>query len=194
MPTVSFTRMSEGTREDYALLEREGRPWVDGLADRLLAALASLRHGFPGYQISSLDHLLQTATRAERDGADEETVVAALLHDIGDVYAPHNHSEFGAALLRPYVGERTHWVLRHHGIFQLYHYGQQIDVDPNLRERYRDSPYYAACASFCERWDQVSFDPRYDAKPLEYFAPVLRQVISRTSWTASSRSDATQGV
>lgn len=194
MDTVSFTRMSEGDREDYELLERRGRPYVAGLADRLLSALATLRHGFEGYRISGLDHLLQTATRAERDGADEETVVAALLHDIGDVYAPHNHSEFGAAILRPYVGERTHWVLAHHGVFQLYYYGRHKGVDPNRRDRYRESAHYAACVAFCERWDQVSFDPGYESLSLDHFAPALRRVFARTPYAATGGRDPALGV
>ena len=137
---VSFTRMSDGTAEDFSLLHEAGKPYVAGLPDRILAVLGSMRDAFPGYQITSLDHLLQTASRAERDGAEEEMIVAALLHDIGDVFAPHNHAEFGAAVIRPYVSERTHWIIEHHAIFQLYHYGQHVGCDPLLRDRFRKCP------------------------------------------------------
>jgi predicted HD phosphohydrolase len=177
--TVSFTRMSEGTAADFALLDRAGQPWVAGLADRLLAMLATMSDAFPGYQTTSLEHLLQSATRAERDGADEEMVAAALLHDIGDVLCPHNHSEYAAAILRPYVRPETHWVIRHHGIFQLYHYHHLPAEKRELRQRYRDSPHWQACVDFCARWDQVSFDPDYDMLPLEHFAPMLRRVLAR---------------
>jgi predicted HD phosphohydrolase len=177
--TVSFTRMSDGSAADFALLDRVGQPWVAGLADRLLAVMETMEHAFPGYQTTSLEHLLQTATRAERDGADEETVVAALLHDIGDVLAPHNHSDYAAAILRPYVRPETHWVIRHHGIFQLHHYPHLPPEQRELRQRYRGSPHWQACADFCERWDQVSFDPAYDSLPLDHFAPLLRRVLAR---------------
>ena len=178
MDTVSFTRMIDGTREDYELLERRGRPYVARLPDRLLELLRSMANAFEGYQISSLDHVLQTATRAERDGADEELVVAALLHDIGDVYAPRNHAEFAAAVLRPYVREEVHWIVHHHHAFQLHYYGQHIGVDRDIRERYRGSPYFDSCLRFCERWDQASFDPGYSTYPLAHFEPALRQVLS----------------
>ncbi len=179
MKSVSFTKMSDGTAEDFALLHEAGAPYVAGLPDRILAVLDGMRDAFPGYQITSLDHLLQTATRAERDGADEEMIVAALLHDIGDVYAPHNHAEFGAAIIRPYVSERTHWIIEHHAIFQLYHYGQHVGCDPLLRERYRHSPYYEDTVAFCARWDQTSFDPGYDTYGLQHFEPMLRAVLLR---------------
>jgi predicted HD phosphohydrolase len=179
MQTVSFSRMADGTRADFELLERAGRPYVVALPDRLLALMRSMQNAFEGYQITSLEHLLQTATRAERDGADEETVVAALLHDIGDVLAPHNHAAFAAAVIRPYVREEVHWVIEHHHIFQLYHYGHHIEVDRHLRDRFRGHPHFAACAAFCERWDQESFDPAYDTEPLEHFEPALRRIFFR---------------
>lgn len=179
MGTVSFTKMSDGTAEDFALLHEAGKPYVAGLPDRILAMLDSMRDAFPSYQITSLDHLLQTATRAERDGADEEVIVAALLHDIGDVFAPHNHAEFGAAVIRPYVSERTHWIIEHHAVFQLYHYGQHVGCDPFLRDRFRNFPYYDDTVAFCARWDQISFDPGYQTYGLEHFEPMLRRVFSR---------------
>ena len=179
METVSFTRMADGTREDYELLERKGRAYVAGLPDRLLDVLRSMEHAFEGYKVSSLDHVLQTATRAERDGADEEMVVAALLHDIGDVYAPHNHADFAAAILCPYVRDEIHWIVQHHHIFQIHYYGHHLGLDRDMRDRYRSSPHFDACVRFCERWDQVSFDPAYDSYPLAHFEPALRRVLTR---------------
>ena len=178
METVSFARMIDGMREDYELLERKGRPYVAALPDRLLDLLRSMAHAFEGYQISSLGHVLQTATRAERDGADDQMIVAALLHDIGDVYAPLNHAEFAAAVLRPYVREEVHWIVFHHHAFQLHYYGHHIGLDRNMRDRYRGSPYFDACVRFCERWDQASFDPAYDTFPLAHFEPALRRVLA----------------
>jgi predicted HD phosphohydrolase len=181
METVSFTRMIDGTREDFELLKRKGRPYLAALPDRLLGVLRSMAHAFEGYKISSLDHVLQTATRAERDGADDEMIVAALLHDIGDVFAPRNHAAFAATILRPYVRDEVHWIIQHHHAFQLHYYGQHVGLDPNMRERYRGSPHFEACERFCERWDQTSFDPAYESYPLEHFEPILRRVVARNT-------------
>jgi predicted HD phosphohydrolase len=186
--TVSFSRMVDGTREDFELLERKGRSYVAGLPDRILGVLRSMEHAFEGYKVSSLDHVLQTATRAERDGADEEMIVAALLHDIGDVYAPHNHAAFAAAILRPYVRDEIHWIVLHHHAFQLYYYGHHLGIDRNLRDRYRDSPHFDSCLNFCEHWDQISFDPAYDSYPLAHFEPVLRRVLAHGSGSIVSET------
>ena len=104
--------------------------------------------------------------------------MAALLHDIGDDLAPMNHSDFTAAILRPYIRDEVHWVVAHHGVFQLVYYAHHLGKDPNARERYRDHPYYDTCVRFCARWDQPSFDPDYPAPPLEHFAPKVRAIIS----------------
>ena len=131
------------------------------------------------YQITRLEHSLQSATRAERDGADDETVVCALLHDIGDVLAPANHSEVAAALLAPYVSEKNHWIVKHHGLFQGYYWFQFMGEDRNARDRYRDHEHYQACVDFCANWDQPSFDPDYDTLPLEHFETRIRELFAR---------------
>lgn len=178
LETVSFTEMKQGTQADYLLLDRYEQAHTATVADRLLIALTSLQQGLAGYQIDRLQHSLQSATRAEADGANEEWVVAALLHDIGDDLAPMNHSEFAAAIIKPYVSEEVHWVVAHHGVFQMAYYAHHLGRDPNARERYRDHPFFDSCVRFCERWDQPSFDPDYPTKPLEYFAPMVRRVFA----------------
>ena len=178
METVSFTEMKQGTQADYLLLDRYEQAHTATVADRLLTALISLQQGLAGYQIHRLQHSLQSATRAEADGANEEWVVAALLHDIGDDLAPMNHSEFAAAIIKPYVSEEAHWVVAHHGVFQMAYYAHHLGQDPTARERYRDHPFFDSCVRFCERWDQPSFDPDYPTKPLEYFAPMVRRVFA----------------
>ena len=180
--TVAFTRMADGTAEDYALLDRYERAFIEELPDRVLAHMRLLRGSLGGYRVDRLEHCLQTATRAMRDGADDETVVCALLHDIGDVLAPENHSEFAAALLRPYVSEANHWVVRHHGIFQGYYYWHHVGRDRDARDRYRGHPHFERCADFCERWDQASFDPAYDSAPLETFEPLVRRILGRPAF------------
>ena len=178
METVSFTEMKQGTQADYLLLDRYEQAHTATLADRLLMALMSLKHGLAGYQIDRLQHSLQSATRAEEDGADEEWIVAVLLHDIGDDLAPMNHSEYAAAIIKPYVREEVHWVVAHHGVFQMAYYAHHLGKDPDARERYRDHPFFESCVRFCERWDQPSFDPDYPTKPLDHFEPMLRRVFA----------------
>jgi predicted HD phosphohydrolase len=177
--TVSFTRMDQGTREDYELLARRYREHQTGLADMLLGVLRQMAGDTLGYRIDRYQHSLQCATRAHRDGADEETVVCALLHDIGDVLAPENHSQVAAAILRPYVSDRNYWVVQHHGLFQGHYYFHHVGQDPDSREAFRDHPHYRACVEFCERWDQTSFDPDYDTLPLEFFEPMVRRLFSK---------------
>ena len=178
MESVSFTRMEDGSREDYLLLAQLEREHASSKADRVLEQLLQLKDSFSGYKIDRLQHSLQVATRAYRDGADEETVVAALLHDIGDLMAPHNHSQVAAAILKPYVSERNYWVIKHHGIFQSYYYAHHLGEDRNAREKYQGHPHYEAAIAFCHSWDQPSFDPDYDTLGLEIFAPMVRRIFS----------------
>ena len=183
MEEVSFTRMEDGTAEDYALLAREEEKLkAASFADSVLDQLRTLRGPKLGYKIDRYQHSLQTASRAERDGADEETVVAALLHDIGDTLAPDNHAEFAATVLKPYVTQRTWWIVQHHGIFQGYYFWHHLGGDRQAREQYRGHPYFEACADFCARWDQTAFDPDYDTAPLTHFEPMVRRLLQREPW------------
>ena len=143
--TVGFTQMKEGTAEDYELLEALEAEYAAGTADRVIAHLGRLEHSMSGYQISRLDHSLQTATRAERDGADIDWIVTALLHDIGDDLAPFNHDSIAAAVIKPYVREECAWVCQHHGIFQMVYYAHFHGADPNIRDRYRDQSLFPGC-------------------------------------------------
>jgi predicted HD phosphohydrolase len=179
MTPVRFTRMEDGTGEEFAYLQRLENDYTVALADRVLDYFRAQGDTFTGYAIDRQQHALQTATRALRDGADEELVVAALLHDLGDALASHNHGEFAAAILRPFVSERTWWIVQHHGIFQAYYFAHHTGGDRHARERYREHPHYAAAVDFCHQWDQCSFDPDYDTLPLELFEPMLRRVFAR---------------
>ena len=184
VPTVSFTSMAAGTREDYELLELLEGQFASSTADRVLEQLRLLSGSLAGYKVDRLEHSLQSATRAYRDEAEEEMVVAALLHDIGDLLAPHNHSEMAAAVLRPYVTERTYWVVRQHGLFQSYYYAHHMGGDRHARDRYIDHPWYQDAVDFCHRWDQSSFDPEYDSLSLEFFEPMVRRVFAREPFSA----------
>ena len=176
---VSFSRMEDGTAEDFALIVGEAQAHSrDHLVDNVLGMLKSMIGPTLGYQVDRYEHSLQTATRAHRDGASIDLVVGALLHDIGDVIAPANHSELAAAVIAPYVDDETTWVVRHHGVFQGYHYWHQLGLDRNAREKYRGNPYFDTAAHFCAKWDQVAFEPGYDTLPLEHFEPLVRQVMT----------------
>ncbi|TDJ04196.1 MAG: HD domain-containing protein [Deltaproteobacteria bacterium] len=188
MKTVGFTRMEDGTREDYLFLARLKAKHDAGAADRVFACLEGLREGPSGYQVDRYEHSLQTATRALRAGADEELVVCALLHDIGDNLAPHNHAAFAAEVLRPYVSNENYWLVEKHGIFQGYYFWHHYGLDRHAREKYRGHPCFERTALFCERWDQPAFDPDYDTLPLEAFEPMLRRIFAREPFSHAQPS------
>ena len=179
MEHVKFTAMEDGDREDYDFLTRHEIEHTKGTAARLLKALVELDEGLSGYQITRLGHSLQSATRAERDGADTDWIVAALLHDIGDIYAPYNHDEYAASILRPFVREQCTWVVEKHGDFQLVYYGEHVGANPDKRDAYKGHAYFDDCADFCARWDQSSFDPAYDTLPIAHFADRVHEVFAR---------------
>lgn len=177
--TINFTRMADGTEEEFKLLEVLERDFYSATADRVLEHLLSLEQSFSGYKVSRLGHSLQTATRAWRDGADEETIVVALLHDIGDALSPENHGELAGAILKPFVSPKNYWILKYHGVFQGYYFLHHYGGDRHARDRYKEHEYYQACLDFCAKWDQVSFDPQYDTKSLDFFEPMVRNIFAR---------------
>jgi predicted HD phosphohydrolase len=178
---MHFRRMDEGTDADFAVLARVHQENIRKLPDLLIGLLTNLKAD-EAYPVDRLQHSLQAATRALRDGRDEEYVVCALLHDIGESLGPFNHGEVVAAVLKPFVSEANRWMLEHHPVFQVYFYARHLDQDPNARERYRDSPYFDRTAEFCARYDEVSFDPDYRSEPMATFAPMVRRVLHR-DWT-----------
>jgi predicted HD phosphohydrolase len=178
MTETTFTRMQDATPEDYAVIARHALGVQQGLPDRILRHLELLRGDTGGYAVDRLTHSLQTATRAHRDGRDEEYVVCALVHDIGDTLASLNHSELAAVIVQPFVSEENHWIVKHHGIFQGYYFFHHLGLDRNLRDQYRGHPHWQACADFCARYDQNSFDPTYETLPLDFFEPMVRRVFA----------------
>jgi predicted HD phosphohydrolase len=180
--TVSFTAMKDGTAEDYRFLDQLDQAYQADLPDRILNHLRRLEYSFRGYRVSRLQHCLQCATRARRDGADADWVITALLHDSGDDLAPANKDTIAAAIIRPYVRDECSWVCAHHGIFQAVYYAHHLGGDRHAREKYANQPYYQAAIEFCERWDQASFDPTYEALPLYAFCDQIREVFARQPW------------
>jgi predicted HD phosphohydrolase len=181
MKTVNFTRMEDGTREEYEFLDQMEDEYKVGLPERILDSLRKLEHSLSGYRINRLEHSLQGATRAFRAGEPDEMIIAVLLHDIGDDLAPYSHSEMAAAILRPFVSEKIYWVIKHHGVFQMYYYAHHCGGDRNAREMFKDNPWYQDAIDFCHNYDQNCFDPDYDSEPLEFFEPILRRVLSQPS-------------
>ena len=183
MKKVSFTEMKNGTKEDYLLLEKNEKNYANQTADRILNFMSTLTTTLEGYQISRLEHSLQSATRALNAGESEEMIVAALLHDIGDELAPMNHSEYAASILKPYVSKKTHWIIEKHGEFQAYYYAHHLGGDRNKRDKYKNHKYYKDCLDFCEKYDQNSFDPNFKSLPLEHFKPIVKKVFSRKPYS-----------
>ncbi|MGH6992376.1 MAG: HD domain-containing protein [Caulobacteraceae bacterium] len=175
---AKFAAMTEGTVEDWRAIGAAAAPYRAELADRLLEALRSLDHDCGGFAVSRLEHSLQTASRAHRDGRDEEYVVCALMHDIGDLWGPANHAEIGAVIMKPYVSEANHWMMDKHGIFQGYYFFHLVGLDRDMREEYRGHPHFERCAQVCHLYDQSAFDPEYRSMPLEAFEPMLRRVVA----------------
>lgn len=179
--TVNWTAMADGSADDYRQLDALYRDHTASmLISHLMHTFRQLEGPTLGYQIDRARHSRQSATRALRNGESDEFVVAALLHDIGDVLAPANHSVVAAEILAPYCSDETIWVIRHHGLFQGYYYFHHLDGDRNARERHAASPYYDRCVDFCASYDQNCFDPNYDDLPLDEFMPLLKEVFSRT--------------
>ena len=183
MEKVKFTQMKDGTKEEYLLLDKHEKKYINGTADRLLKFMGGLKNTLEGYQITRLEHSLQTATRALNEKVSDEMIVACLLHDIGDELAFHNHSEFAAAVLKPYVTEKTHWIVEKHGIFQLYYYAHHLGYNKEERESYKAHKYYKDTIDFCENWDQKSFNPSFKSLTLKDFEPYVKKIFNRTPYT-----------
>ena len=183
MEKVKFKQMKDGTKDDYLLLDGHEKNYIKGTADRIINFMGSLNNTLEGYQISRLEHSLQTATRALNDKADEVMIVAALLHDIGDELAPLNHSEYAAAVLKPYVSEKTHWIIEKHGEFQMYYYAHYLNGNKNQRDKYKGHKYYEDTINFCEKWDQKSFDPNFKSLDLKDFKPYVKKIFSRNPYS-----------
>ncbi|GAB5487043.1 MAG: HD domain-containing protein [Parasphingorhabdus sp.] len=176
---AEFPSMTEGTKEDWDIISGHFMPFASKVSDRVLEHLKLLDGDFGGFPIDRLQHSLQTATRAHRDGRDEDYVVMALLHDIGDTLGTFNHPDIAAAIVKPFVDPKLHWITEKHGIFQGYYFFHYLGQDRDMREEYRGHEHFEDCAEFCEKYDQAAFDANYDTAPLEFFEPMVRRVMAR---------------
>ena len=175
---TTFTTMRDATREDYQLIGRHSLEFFQGLPDRVLTHLSLLAGDTGGYAVDRLTHSLQTATRAQRDDRDDEYVVCALIHDIGDTLAAANHADLAATILAPFVSEKNHWIVKQHAVFQGYYFFHHLGLDRDMRDRFREHEWFRDCAEFCEKYDQNSFDPDYETLPLKAFEPAVRRLFA----------------
>jgi len=182
MEQVTWTEMDHGTKADYEMLGKLYTEHTQGeLIENMITLLKLMEGPKLGYQIDRYQHSLQSATRALRAEESVDLVVGALLHDVGDTFAPQNHSATAAAMLAPYVDDETHWVIKHHGLFQGYYYFHHMDGNRDARNVHQDNEYFEACVKFCQNYDQNCFDPDYPTLPIEDFIPMMDEVFSRES-------------
>lgn len=173
-PRASFTSFEESTKDDWSLIMSQRGELEGSLPDRILEQMEHLRNDYGGFPVDRLEHSVQTATRAEKDGRDDEYVLCALLHDVGDPLAPFNHPEIAAAIVKPFVSEANHWMVEHHGIFQGYYFWHHIGLNRNTRDRFSDHQHYDRCEEFCAEYDGPAFDPNYQSNPIEHYEPLIR--------------------
>ncbi|HEV7730682.1 MAG TPA: HD domain-containing protein [Candidatus Binatia bacterium] len=189
---ATFTSMDRSTAEDWATITSH---FVGGFAqalpDRLLAHMRLLDGDHAGFAVDRLTHSLQTATRAQRAGEDEEYVACALLHDIGDTLGSWNHADVAAAIVKPFVSEANHWMVAQHAIFQGYYFFHHLGMDRDAREQFRGHEWFERTERFCELYDGPAFDPKGETLPLEAFEPLLRRVFLFPKQTLF-RSEASQ--
>ena len=176
---ATFSEMKNGTAEDYAIIGEHGSKFASELPNRILAHLDLLRGDTGGFAVDRFTHSIQTATRAHRDGKDEEYVVCALLHDIGDTIASANHADLAATMLEPFVSEKNYWIVKHHGIFQGYYFFEHLGLDKNMRDQFKGNEFWNDCAEFCSKYDQNSFDPEYENMDIKEFVPMVHNVFAK---------------
>ncbi|MEJ8821677.1 HD domain-containing protein [Variovorax humicola] len=176
---ASFVRMQDSTREDWQIISGEFMQFARGLPARVVKHLQILEGDYGGFPVDRYTHSLQTATRALRAGRDDEYVVCALLHDIGDTLGTMNHPDIAAAILKPFVSEENHWMVQHHGIFQGHYFFHHVGLDRNLRDNFKAHPCYERTAEFCELYDNPAFDPKGETLPISEFMPMLQRVMAQ---------------
>jgi predicted HD phosphohydrolase len=179
MPSAKFHDMIDGTQEDWAAIMTHLGPFARDGGARVLDHLRLLDGDYGGFAIDRLQHCLQTATRAQRDGRDEDYVVMALIHDIGDTLGAYNHPDIAAAIIKPFVSEELHWITQHHGIFQGYNFFHHLGLDRNMRDQFMDQPHAAACKEFIDKYDCPSFNPDYPSESLDFFAPMVMRLFEK---------------
>lgn len=185
---------------------------VERTVDEICAACESMA-GLPydGEPVDQLSHALQTAALARAEDADDELVVAALLHDIARApavagvtrdTAHRHHGELGSAWLTPRVGARVAWLAEQHVAAKRY----LVAVDEAYRATLSpvsvktlaaqggamDAAQVASAeadpawarAVRLRRWDDAAKDPGAAVAGLDAYRPSLRALVARTRATA----------
>src|SRR5438309_1324025 len=183
---MAFTRMDQGKIEDWMAIGQAVTIRQADMPAMIKSMLGKLEEQVDGFAVNQLQHGLQTATRAARDGAPEEMIVAALCHDIGKVISVENHPAIAAEILKPYVSWETYEIIRTHQDFQGRHYYALMGKDPEARGQYATEPWYELACVFTDGWDQTSFDPAYDTLPLSHFEPMIDRVFAAPARAAQS--------
>ena len=176
---ATFSSFQESTKEDWGLIMSQRGSLTASLPGRVIQQLEYLRDDYGGFPVDRLEHSLQTATRAEKDGRDDEYIMCALIHDIGDILTPHNHPDLAAAILKPFVSDANHWMVQHHGIFQRYFFWHHLGGDRNARDEFAGNEFYDHCEEFCALYDAPAFDASYTSNPLEYYVPLIHDFFGR---------------
>ena len=192
--TVSFTNFGNATAEDIEIMTRSTAPFAAALPDRVMAHLKLLQGDYGGLPVDRYTHCLQTATLAHRAGKDEEYVVCALLHDIGDLLGSYNHADLAATILQPFVSEANHWMVEKLAMFQGFYFFQHMGLDRHLRDQYKDHPCYRQTVEFCALYDAPAFDPEGETLPLEFFEPMVRRVFAKPKRSLYMREDGKMAV
>ncbi len=176
---ATFTNMEHSTEAEWKLIAEEYVPYANALPDRILTHLKLLSGDYGGFAVDRMTHSLQTATRAHRGGENEEYVVCALLHDVGDTLGSFNHADVAASILKPFVSAENFWMVEKHGMFQGYFFFHYLGLDRNMREQFRGHPCFEMTAEFCEKYDGPAFDPKGETLPLEFFEPMVRRLFAK---------------
>lgn len=186
---MKFTNIAHAKADDWAHITREAAPFIAALPDRILAHLKLLEGDYGGFPVDRLTHCLQTATLAHKAGKDEEYVVCALLHDIGDTLGSYNHADLAATILQPFVSEDNHWMVAKHAIFQGYYFFQHLGLDRHMRDQFKGHPCYQQTVEFCALYDAPAFDPETETWPLAFFEPMVRRVFAKPKRSLYQRAD-----
>jgi predicted HD phosphohydrolase len=176
---AQFHAMTDSTQDEWQLIGRELETFAKKLPERLIAHLELLRGDCGGFPVDRLEHCLQTATRAYQAGRDEEYVVCALMHDVGDTLGSYNHADVAAVLVQPFVSEANHWMVEHHAIFQGYYFFHFLGLDRDMRDKFRGHPHFERTEEFCRVFDQVAFDSNFESMPLGAFEPMIQRVFGQ---------------
>jgi hypothetical protein len=118
----------------------------DGKVDRLppMPAAPALADFFELRFVRTRNHCFQSANKALERGADEEIVLACLLHDVIQEIMRSDHGYWGAQLFEPYVPARTSFAIKYHQALRFYPDSEAGYEYPDLYRRIFGEDYVPA--------------------------------------------------